>query len=114
MSSSKTLGGWLVLATFLVAVPACGRSATEKPVSTAATPRDYTADVPPLGMPGGDRPVLLADVAELSTGGIHTCARTSAGEILCWGNNDYGQLGVGDTEQRVTPVKVQGLEGAVE
>jgi hypothetical protein len=36
----------------------------------------------------------LADVTQIAAGGRHTCARTSAGQLYCWGSNEYGQLGV--------------------
>lgn len=30
----------------------------------------------------------------------HTCANNSAGRVTCWGRNDDGQLGLGDTANR--------------
>lgn len=35
-----------------------------------------------------------------ATSGSHMCARLSSGHIKCWGGNDYGQLGYGDTSSR--------------
>ncbi len=32
----------------------------------------------------------------LAAGGHHTCALSDTGRIKCWGNNHFGQLGVGD------------------
>ncbi|HEX4924570.1 MAG TPA: hypothetical protein VFV50_10805 [Bdellovibrionales bacterium] len=37
---------------------------------------------------------------ELSAGYSSSCARFSNGKIKCWGQNDYGQLGFGDTSYR--------------
>ncbi|MCP4756161.1 MAG: hypothetical protein GY866_35310, partial [Proteobacteria bacterium] len=37
---------------------------------------------------------------ELALGEDHTCALLDNGAIKCWGRNDYGQLGLGDTNHR--------------
>jgi alpha-tubulin suppressor-like RCC1 family protein len=34
------------------------------------------------------------------------CALKEDGNVLCWGRNQYGQLGVGDTTTRYTPVAI--------
>lgn len=36
----------------------------------------------------------------ISAGHLHACARLNNGSVKCWGHNTYGQLGVGDTEDR--------------
>ena len=49
--------------------------------------------------------------AAVSAGGEHTCGVTAAGAAYCWGVNDYGQVGDGDTTDwtpRSSPVLVTG------
>jgi alpha-tubulin suppressor-like RCC1 family protein len=41
--------------------------------------------------------------------GVHSLALTESGEVYAWGSNERGQLGLGDTENRLTPTKVPGL-----
>jgi alpha-tubulin suppressor-like RCC1 family protein len=41
--------------------------------------------------------VNLDNIAQISAGGIHTCASKIDGTLWCWGNNTYGQLGIGST-----------------
>ncbi|MBN1439631.1 MAG: hypothetical protein JW929_09500 [Anaerolineales bacterium] len=63
-----------------------------------------------------DRP-LPADVkwlagtpASVSAGYDFSCAIMRAGNLRCWGNNEFGQLGDGTNAVHHTPVSVLGLE----
>lgn len=56
----------------------------------------------PANHPNCDRmPVQVATlgtaVVHASVGGLHACARTTADDIWCWGDNFSGQLGQGNT-----------------
>jgi alpha-tubulin suppressor-like RCC1 family protein len=38
--------------------------------------------------------VGLTQVRDVGAGWSHTCAATTVGDLFCWGDNTYGQLGV--------------------
>ena len=56
-------------------------------------------------LPEGKRAVSL------SSGSSHTCASMEDGDVLCWGGNDFGQLGDGTVVERLIPVSVDLGEG---
>lgn len=45
-------------------------------------------------------------VTDITAGGSHTCALTSGDGLYCWGENGYGQVGVGGGADRLTPQSV--------
>lgn len=53
----------------------------------------------------------LTDVLALAPGDFHTCVLMNGGEIRCWGSNQFGQLGDGTTEPRLSPVPVLASPG---
>jgi alpha-tubulin suppressor-like RCC1 family protein len=59
--------------------------------------------ISPRAVPG------LADVVEIEAGAVHTCARRRNGQVLCWGQNTYGELGDGTKVERLSPTPVVGL-----
>jgi alpha-tubulin suppressor-like RCC1 family protein len=48
-------------------------------------------------------------ITKVSCGSRHTLALTAKGLVFCWGWNSYGQLGLGDTNNRVTPTVISSL-----
>ncbi len=56
--------------------------------------------------------ILGLNVArDLNGNGEHMCAVRSDGSAVCFGGNDYGQLGDGTTTRTTTPVVVRGATG---
>lgn len=76
-------------------------------------PREYLWGTTGQPLPQ-QRPDLLAghDVVSLATGLGHACAALGDGSVMCWGENDEGQLGDGTKTLAKVPVQVVGLSGA--
>jgi hypothetical protein len=59
--------------------------------------------------PSPQRVVGLAPAVGITVGGAHSCALLSTGEVWCWGYNNMGQLGTGNTDDQAVPTPVQKL-----
>ncbi|XP_065548378.1 probable E3 ubiquitin-protein ligase HERC4 isoform X2 [Lathamus discolor] len=49
-------------------------------------------------------------LAQIAAGGAHSAAVSLSGAVYSWGKNDFGQLGLGDTQDRDCPSYVRALE----
>lgn len=56
---------------------------------------------------------LPAGTGDISSRTAFSCARKTEGSLFCWGNNEYGQLGTGDANNRLQPTRVESLGGDV-
>ena len=72
----------------------------------AQAPSVESAAVPAL--------VPLTGIQAVAAGGSHTCALTTGGDVLCWGDNTFGQLGDSNAPgESALPVMVAGLDGTI-
>ncbi|HEU0015526.1 MAG TPA: Ig-like domain-containing protein, partial [Longimicrobium sp.] len=60
-------------------------------------------------VPVGPDPGLEAQ--SLDAGGAHACGMAADGTVYCWGRNDRGQLGTGDTGNRGSPTPTSSAAG---
>lgn len=60
-----------------------------------------------------DQSACILHFSRLVPGGYHTCAFRSNGSIWCWGGNNKGQLGLGNTTARSTPQPLTTLASGV-
>ena len=56
---------------------------------------------------------LATGAIAVAAGGIGTCALTSAGGVLCWGDNTYGGIGNGTFTSSNSPADVAGLQSGI-
>ena len=57
---------------------------------------------------------MVPDATGLAVGDRHTCALRLSGGVVCWGQNDHGQLGRGRVDAPPDAGPVRGLSDAVE
>jgi hypothetical protein len=55
----------------------------------------------------------ISEVVQVAGGMWSTCVLTARGAIWCWGNNGYGQLGIGSKVNSTRPVAPVGLERGI-
>jgi alpha-tubulin suppressor-like RCC1 family protein len=76
---------------------------------------DGTTDDSNLPVPvrNGSDSANLTGVVGISAAGYSTCALLSNGQVRCWGENDYGQLGNNDTsgDDKPLPQAVRSISG---
>lgn len=65
-------------------------------------------------LPSADAPLplSLADVVEVRSGILASCARHTSGTVSCWGSNAWGTVGDGSGVGSTVPVAVAGLADA--
>jgi hypothetical protein len=71
-----------------------------RPERGAGNARDAFFSAPSTAIAG------LPPITELAIQYSHSCARTDDDRVVCWGQNEQGQLGTGDTKARERPVEV--------
>lgn len=96
-------GSVAATAAILLALPSLAYAA-DGPVSPDAGPVRGGETVTVTGPQG-------VTFTELHTGGVHTMATGSDGNMYAWGYNSAGQLGTGGTENALTPAPVIAPEG---
>lgn len=52
-------------------------------------------------------------MADISAGGWHSAAISTAGEVYIWGRGEYGRLGLGDRtgSSKLRPQRLRALDG---
>lgn len=99
--ATSSVIAWCLLTCGAALYVGCGDSSTEEPAADAGV--DSGSETPDGGdVDGGDPADSGTGSAQLQVagGGEHTCAIIEGGAVKCWGRNQDGQLGLGDTQNR--------------
>jgi alpha-tubulin suppressor-like RCC1 family protein len=97
------------LGAFLVS---CGSSGKGTPTETAQKIIPTVATRIAIPSPTSAPPESPSNLP-LALGGTHTCALNTAGGVVCWGNNRFGQLGNGSNINSGVPVAASRLTAGV-
>ena len=89
----------VVRGTCVLALVGCCAAGPQPGAHGAADSSTGSVVITAIGAGRGDNP-----------GAGHTCALDSAGGVWCWGENIFGELGDGTTDDRAMPVHVTGLQ----
>lgn len=87
----------------------CGQLGTEAVSTNASSCAEMTASTAstrallPTALPS------LSGVTSIESFSKHSCASTQSGDLYCWGRNNDGQLGNGDTRDRTIPYRQPSL-----
>ncbi len=80
-------GDQFVCARLTNATVACWGDGADRQLARGTTTTDSSAA---LAIPG------VANSIDLGVGASHACSADLTGSVLCWGDNDNGQIGIGD------------------
>lgn len=81
--------------------------------SASATAAAEEKDAPSAEKEAKNPAATKRKAKALAAGGNHTCA-VKNGEVYCWGENGFGELGGGTVGENATrPIKVEGLRDVV-
>ena len=103
----------------LVPVRVGDLSISASPTTSAPEPTASTAEPEPTSPPSTIRPSGEAQpnfATSISASYSHSCAVSDKGKVFCWGNNDYGKLGIGksgiELDYSSIPLEVEGIADA--
>ena len=98
-----------------------GSASSQSNFTASVEGADLTVDVPMTnitfqynasavsGSGGGGSDTSSLAAQNMAGGRFHTCAIVDDGSVACWGDNAYGQLGDGTTNDRSTPTLTDSL-----
>ncbi len=98
---------WIILCANLVRTPHTPHSRT-LPSTPVLLPSLHHSAPPPTARPLPTGHLAGVSAIAISSGWGHTCTIATGGYVTCWGDNQEGQLGTGDNQQKYNPVDVPG------